>query len=134
METQPGAAGPALFSVQDVATEQANIGLTPGGMAVLYGHHIKIEDGHIKLRNTSSGEETVITGNLAENGASKIIFLVPAALPAGTYRVSLATCYNGNPQNPYSVPRTAELDIDLAVPCPPAPQSPSGAPSPSTGG
>jgi hypothetical protein len=123
VETQPGAAGPALFSVQDVATEQANIGLTPGGMAILYGHHIKIEDGHIKLRNTATNAETVITGTLAENGASKVIFLVPADLPAGTYRLSIETVYSGSSQKPYNPPRTAELDINLTVPCPPPPSA-----------
>jgi hypothetical protein len=118
VETQPGAAGPTLFSVQDVATEQTSEGLTPGGMAILFGHHIKIEDGGVKLRNTATGEETVITGNLAENGMSKVIFLVPANLPAGTYRLSIETRYSGNTQRPYNPPRTAELDADLVVPCP----------------
>jgi hypothetical protein len=120
VEVPPSQTGPALFSIEDVTTAQANIGLSPGGMAVLYGHHIRIEQGHIKLRNTASGAEEVLQENLAENGASKVIFLVPATLAAGTYRVSVETCYSGSSKYPYSEPRTAELDIDLTVPCPQA--------------
>jgi hypothetical protein len=125
VEVQPTQTGPAIFSIQDVTTEQANIGLSPGGMAILYGHQIKIDEGHIKLRNTATNEETVITGNLGENGASKVIFLVPQALPAGTYRVCIETRFGGSGK-PLSTPRTAELEVDLTVPCPPAPDTKAG--------
>jgi hypothetical protein len=125
VEVPPAQTGPAIFSAQDVTTEQANVGLTPGGMAVLYGHHIKIEEGHIKLRNTATSEETVITGNLGENGASKVIFLVPQALPAGTYRVCIETRFGGSGK-PLSTPRSTELEVDLTVPCPPAPDTKAG--------
>ncbi|GAB6391833.1 MAG: DUF4469 domain-containing protein [Treponematales bacterium] len=119
VETQPGAVGPTLFSMQDLASGTANEGLTPGGMAILFGHHIKIEDGGVKLRNVSTGEVIEVTGSLGENTASKVIFLVPANLPAGTYRLSIETRYSGNTQRPYAAPKTAELDIDLSVPPPP---------------
>jgi hypothetical protein len=116
-EVPPAQTGPAIFSVQDVATEQVNTGLTPGGMGVLYGHHIKIENGHLTLRNVSTGAEEEIPGNLAENGASKVIFLVPGTLGAGTYRIGLSTCYNGGSKL-LTEPRSTELEIDLAVPAP----------------
>jgi len=119
-EVPPSQSGPALFSIEDAATGRANTGLSPGGMAVLFGHNIRIVNGHVKLRNVDSGTETLITGSLAENSASKVIFLVPASLAAGTWRVSVATCYSGGGKL-LSSPHSAELDVDLAVPCPPAP-------------
>jgi len=104
-EVSPSQTGPLLFAVQDVSTEQISTGLTPGGMAVLAGKNIRIENGHIRLRNTATGAEEVIAGNLAENTVGKVIFLVPAALAAGTYRLSPWTCCNGS--RPYTEPGIA---------------------------
>jgi len=110
--------GPALYSVKDSVTGLVDKGLTPGGMAVLLGRNIKVEGGSVKLRNLATGAVTEIAGNLGENKPSTVIFLVPASLPEGVYRVSVETVYSGSSQKPYNLPRSAELDINLPVPPP----------------
>jgi hypothetical protein len=124
VEVPPAQTGPALFSIEDVTTGQVNRGLNRQGMAVLYGHKIRIENGSVKLRNTATGDVVTVLGNLAENSAGKVIFLVPGPglLAEGTYRISVETCYNGSGR-PLNTPRSAELDIDLVIPCPLPPQS-----------
>jgi hypothetical protein len=115
-ETQPSRTGPSLFSIKDVSSGLVDEALTPGGIAVILGRSIKVENGSVKLRNTETGAVTEVAGNYAENKPGTVIFLIPAGLEHGVYRVSVETTYSG--AVPYIEPKTGELDIDLAVPPP----------------
>ena len=63
--------------------------LTPGGMMTISGHKIKVAgdspDVGVYFVSKADGSRVKVTERLAENGVSKVIALIPASLPAGTY-------------------------------------------------
>lgn len=88
--------GTVINSVVDITSGEENSKLTPGGGVNLTGCRLRIEGGHpsvgLKLVNTETSEETVIpSGSILVNKPSNIMFIVPANLPEGIYRLVLST-------------------------------------------
>ena len=109
----------AINSVTDVATGAVNKRLTPGGIANLRGARIKIvgdADGlGLRLTNRDTQEVVVIPPTaIGVNEPSRISFVVPASLAAGSYLLSVVTQFTGN-STPLKHPRTVALSYVLAV-------------------
>jgi hypothetical protein len=91
-----------IDEVQDVASGTVNETLTSGGAVVITGHRIKVE-------GTKPGVGIAITGTRAggtpytnmilppyvENTASKVIAILPAGIPEGTFRIRITTQFTG---------------------------------------
>jgi hypothetical protein len=96
-----GMASSGIFinSLTDVASGEVNSRITPGGGVKLAGSKIRIagdaEGVGIHLTEINTGETVNIpTTSVLDNEPSKIIFIVPAGLPAGDYRLSITTQFS----------------------------------------
>ena len=81
----------------DVTTESVNETLTPGGIFILDGHKIKVAGPHINcgiyfVDAANPVYREMVSGNLAENTAAKVIGKVPN-LAAGQWKVRVVTQY-----------------------------------------
>ncbi len=91
--------GARIDLVTDTTTGKTNGTITPDGIVDVVGKKIKCVNadgssiGRVLLVNTATREETQIT-NLATNERRHIVFLVPATLPAGSYRLRIETYYS----------------------------------------
>ena len=90
--------GARIDLVTDTTTGKTDGTITPDGILDVVGKKIKCVNadgsstGRVLLVNTETRAETLIT-NLATNERRHIVFLVPATLPAGTYRLRIETYY-----------------------------------------
>jgi hypothetical protein len=95
-----------IMEVTDVNTGAVNESLTAGGQYIITGYKIKIagDDAGVYLQ-TTDGVKTLISEHLAENTPSKLIGIIPADLPGGTYKVIIQTKYasSGNLLKEYRV-------------------------------
>ena len=113
------ASGSFVNSVLDVSSGEENARLTPGGAVNMTGTKIKIAGDNpangISLTNQADGSVTLVPANsIAMNDPSKIIFIVPAALPAGDYKLSVTTQFS-NPSTLLKEPRTYTFDYVLSI-------------------
>lgn len=113
------ASGTAVNSVTDVTSGEENGKLTPGGGVNLTGTRIRIEGEHpsvgLKLVNVETEEETAIpAGSILVNNPSNVMFIVPANLPEGDYRLVLATQCTGV-RKLLKEPRSYEFEHPLTV-------------------
>jgi hypothetical protein len=113
------ATGTAVNSVTDVASGEENTRLTPGGGVNITGSRIRIDgDGAgvgLSLTNQDTSEVIAIPKtSILVNDPSKITFVVPAALPAGDYKLSVCTQFIGSGAL-LKEPRTYTFDYVLNV-------------------
>ena len=111
--------GTVINSVTDVASGEVNTRLTPGGGVNLLGSKIKIAGDNaangIILTNQANSETTVVALNaILTNDPSKVSFVVPATLPKGDYKLSIATQFS-SPSTLLKDPRTFSFDYVLNV-------------------
>lgn len=92
-----------IDEVHDILSDTVNEILTPGGAIVITGHRLKI-------MGTKPGVGIFLVGTQAdntpysaeipkpyvENGASKLIVILPASIPSGTYKLEIRTQYSGS--------------------------------------
>ncbi len=112
-------AGLVINEIADVASGQVNGRLTPGGAVNLLGTKIKIVGDApancISLINQATGTIVKIPVNaVAVNEPSKITFVVPASLPQGDYKLSIATQFSGTARI-LNEPRVYTFDYILSV-------------------
>ncbi len=77
-------------SFVDANTGEKNATLTPGGMGRLVGHRLKIADPDDPAQGVFFVDETnaqTRVSVIGENRPRSLIFLVPASLPTGQYRL-----------------------------------------------
>jgi hypothetical protein len=111
--------GAAINTVTDVATGTVNERLTPGGMVNLSGSRIKItgdaEGVGLWLTNQDTQDAVQVPSTaIGINEPSRVSFVVPATLPAGSYLLSIVTQFTGGGIKLTS-PRTIVLHYVLAV-------------------
>ncbi|MDR2793070.1 MAG: DUF4469 domain-containing protein [Treponema sp.] len=87
-----------IDKVADVNTGAVNETLTPGGLFSISGHKIKVagdkpDVGVYFVPAADAVQKVKVTGNLAENTASKLIGVIPA-LTVGTWTVEIKTQYS----------------------------------------
>jgi hypothetical protein len=101
----------AIIQVTDVTTGKANEILTPNGIAVVRGSRIRIDGDKpgIGLFLTNQDTQQVVqipTTAIGMNDPSRVLFLVSADLPAGSYMMSIVTQVAGNTTRLLNEPRT----------------------------
>ena len=112
--------GSYINSVTDVTTGEVNTRLTPGGGVNLTGSKIKITGDHpangIALINQMMQTETMIPASaILRNEPSNLTFIVPAGLPAGDYKLRIATQFTGAGGKTLKEPRPYLFDYVLVV-------------------
>ena len=108
-----------INSITDVASDTVNDVITPGGIANLKGHRIKIagdkpEVGLFFTEQTTQQKVTVSLKSIGTNDPSKISFVIPATLTAGGYLLSIVTQYSGGSRERKD-PKTLLLNYVLTV-------------------
>lgn len=103
----------------DVNTESVNGIASPNGLFSIAGHKIKIigENAEVGIYFVSEADPAVrikVSGNLAENTASKLIGVIPS-LSAGKWKVEIRTQFNGSVKH-LKEPRVIEGEMVLTVP------------------
>ena len=111
--------GTVINSVFDVTSGEENGKLTPGGGANISGTKIRVEGDKpgigLKLIHVGTAVETEIPAtSILLNDPSKIMFIVPAALAPGDYRIVLTTQFSGTKQL-LKEPRVYEFEYMLNV-------------------
>ena len=110
--------GARIDLVTDTVTGKTNGTITPEGILDVVGCKIKCLNadgsaiGKVLLVNTATQAETPIT-TLATNHPARLVFLVPASLPAGSYRLRIETYYSTGQL--LKTARTIEYHKDLVV-------------------
>lgn len=108
-----------ITQVSDVTTGKVNAVLTPGGMAHIRGHRIKIAGDKpglgLFLHNEDTQEQfEVPTTSIGINDPSKISFVAPPLLTSGNYQLRIVTQYTGSNKFLHD-PRELTLPYLLAV-------------------
>jgi hypothetical protein len=111
--------GTYINTLTDVTSGEVNTRITPGGGVNLSGTKIRIAGDlpglGLKLINQDTEAETEIPQtSILLNDPSKLTFIVPADLPAGNYRLSLATQFMGHSTNFLKEIRTYVFEYVLA--------------------
>jgi hypothetical protein len=114
----PGKA--AISTITDVVTGKINEVLTPNGMASIRGTRIKIEGEKegVGLFLTEQDSQTVTqipVTTIGMNDPSRIMFIIPADLPAGDYVLSIGTQFGGHSKQLLLDVRTVTLNKLLKV-------------------
>jgi hypothetical protein len=109
-----------IAAVTDVASGKVNEVLTPGGMAGIKGARIRIagDKPGVGLFLTEQDSQVVIQipdTAIGVNDPSKVMFVIPADLAAGSYLVSIVTQFSGNTKLPLNEPRTIAFNHLLTV-------------------
>lgn len=88
--------GPHLVQYEDCNSGQINTVLTPGGMGRLIGARLKVDpdDPEQGIFFIAEDGETTRVEVIAKNVYSELIFLVPAGLSPGTYRLQVRALFN----------------------------------------
>jgi hypothetical protein len=92
-----------IDEVTDILSGTVNETLTPGGVIVISGHRIRIEgtkpEVGLQIVGTTKDAQAysvAIAPPYVENKASKVIAVLPASIPDGTYRLQINTQYAGS--------------------------------------
>lgn len=112
-------AGIDITSLQDVATKADNASATAGRAFTLKGQNLRIsgDDPAVGLTLTDAdGTETTVTPDLwVINNPSKVTFIIPADLAAGTYTLRLTTQYSGHSNTLLKTPRSIEKTLYIGT-------------------
>jgi hypothetical protein len=114
-----GMASSGIFinSLTDIVSGEINTRLTPGGGVKLVGSKMKLVGAsadvgiHLKEINTEAVVNIPAT-SILDNEPSKMLFIVPANLPAGDYKLSITTQF-ANHTIQLKEPRTYTFDYVL---------------------
>lgn len=103
---------PLLLEFMDISTQTVNDKLTPGGLANLVGSRLKYdtanpEDGIYLVDATNNATKVI---SVATNKPSELVFMIPAGLTAGDYRLEVRVAYTQA-----KTIRTGALDLLLTV-------------------
>ncbi|GAB6392544.1 MAG: DUF4469 domain-containing protein [Treponematales bacterium] len=105
--------------VIDIHTSSIDDVLSPGKVLSILGSKIKVQGDDPEVGvffvSAADGTRTKVTEALSENGHSKVNAEIPAALPAGGYRVEIVTRYSGS-GTPLKELRTVTYQLVLTVP------------------
>jgi hypothetical protein len=109
----------ALFSITDLATGKTDGSVTPGNNAELKGTYIKITGGDescgLYLRNVDTAKDIKLESKcIAINHPSRILFVIPATLSAGTYELRIVTQFTVS-RKALKYPRAVTLGYYLTV-------------------
>ncbi|MGB4415044.1 MAG: DNA-binding domain-containing protein [Paludibacter sp.] len=108
-----------IFSLTDTTTGKTDGTLTKGRNAELKGSYLKIAgenpDCGIAFKNTATQDITKLApGDIVLNEPSRLLILVPAALEAAEYELSVTTQFTGG-NTLLKAPRTAVLDMPVII-------------------
>ena len=111
--------GTAISKVIDVVSGETNSVLTPGGAVNIIGSRIKItgdsEANGLSLINQANDEEIKVPSSaIAINEPSKVVFVLPADISAGDYKIRVTTQFS-NSSTLLKEPRSYDCDVVLAV-------------------
>ncbi|MDR3283636.1 MAG: DUF4469 domain-containing protein, partial [Treponema sp.] len=92
-----------IAEVTDVSSGTVNTTVTSGGVVIIEGHKIKVAGDKpgvgIAITGTRAGG-TPYTNAIAppyvENGASKVIAVLPSGIPEGTFKIRITTQFTGS--------------------------------------
>lgn len=110
----------SIYTITDKATGKTDGTLTKGKNAEIKGTYIKIvgdnaENG-IYFTNVESKERTKVeASDIVINDPSKLLILVPTALSAGNYELSITTQYSNNSKTFLKTPRSITSDITISI-------------------
>ena len=107
---------PLIEEVTDITSGKTDSTITPGGMVNVSGENLKVEGDDTSVGVyfvDSSKTEHKVTGGMADNIPSRLIFIVPA-LSAGTYTLEIRTQYSGGGTT-VKKPRTGVYKHTLTV-------------------
>jgi hypothetical protein len=107
-----------LYGITDLTTGKTDGSVTPGFNIELKGTYIKIvgndESCGLYLHNTNTAEEIKLEPKyISVNGPSRILFIFPAGLSAGTYELRIETQYTSNKTLKH--PRAIKLGQHITV-------------------
>jgi multidrug efflux pump subunit AcrA (membrane-fusion protein) len=110
----------AIAQVTDVVSGKTNEVLTPGGMVNVKGSRIRIEGDEptVGLFLTNQDTQEVIqipVTSIGMNDPSKVMFVAPTGLAAGSYLMSIVTQSSGNSKILLNKPRTITFIQILTV-------------------
>jgi len=96
-KTEGASTDPYITEVTDIVTGTANTTLTKGGVVQLVGARLKFD-----AKDTAQGiffvpetGEAIRAAVIAENKPARVMAIIPADLPAGTYYVEVMTKFSG---------------------------------------
>jgi hypothetical protein len=113
----PAGDGAYIDEIADTHSQALNSALTPGNMARITGHKIKVEgEGQeigVWFVNQADGGRVKVTEPLGINRAAEVMTLIPA-LPAGKYKLEIVTRYSTGTIL-LKEPRTIKAEPELTV-------------------
>ncbi|MDR1335846.1 MAG: DUF4469 domain-containing protein [Tannerella sp.] len=109
----------ALYGITDLSTGKTDGSVTRGFNAELKGTYIRItgkdESCGLYLRNVDTAEDLKLEPQyIAVNDPSRILFIVPATLPAGTYGLRIVTQFTVG-KKPLNHPRAVTLGYPVTA-------------------
>lgn len=125
------AGGARIALVKDVITDRVDGFITPGGQLDVSGIKIRClgadgkSAGSIKLINNETDATAATITSLAINDPSRLIFVVPADLAKGVYRMEMET-YFSTPTTVLKKPRTLVYETLLTAGQEPTPDEGGG--------
>jgi hypothetical protein len=89
-KVEPVSNAPLPVSFEDLASDTVNELITPGGTAVLSGRRLRFDQSDVRqgVFLTGGDGETRIERVLSHS-ATKVVFILPAALPADSYKLEV---------------------------------------------
>lgn len=112
--------GARIALVKDVATGNTDGTVTPGNILDVTGTKIRcvgedgISLGSLTLVNIADQSVAATITSFGHNDPSRLMFTLPANVPAGSYRLTLTTWFSTN-KTQLKEPRTLTYDIPLRV-------------------
>jgi hypothetical protein len=107
-----------IDEVVDIESESVNDLLTPKHNLRISGSRIKIDgenaENGVYFVNQETNERVKVSSKIPVNKPSELMVVIPA-LPAGSYKVEIATQFSGNSNKPLKEPRTTLFEKVLNV-------------------
>ena len=107
-----------IDEVVDIESESVNDLLTPKHNLRISGSRIKIDgenaENGVYFVNQETNERVKVSSKIPVNKPSELMVVIPA-LPAGAYKVEIATQFSGNSNKPLKEPRTTLFEKVLNV-------------------
>lgn len=111
-KTESALPAPYLMEFTDITSQTINDILTPGGLANLVGLRLKFDPTHaedgIYLIDSANVATKIVS--VATNKPSELVFMIPAGLAKGDYRLEVRVAYTQA-----KIIRTGVLDLPLTV-------------------